>query len=475
MSALLTSRWTAIAVALAALALAAWGHTRRGPTAVQPFEPPELRVELDELGSEIARVDAKALRIAFERADLPDPPALDGIDAVVLRKALAAASRWSSARDGDALGELGTVWLALEQHAEASTCFAAALELGTQRERWSYLLGAVCQRLQWNEAALSALERARALDGRVAITHARIGELLLSSGRAREAVASFDAALKLDAKLSIAATGKARTHLELNELPAAQAAAQAAVRAQPRDFAAHRVLADALARAGQQAQAQTHAQLAQSLPSYQGWGTFDPRWKEAIERSGVLSFAAAEINSALGAGDFAFAQRRLEELVARRPRDTGALTLLATLFAQLGQHDKARSGIERALALRPEDAGLHVSAGDIALAANDVARALAAATAALKHAPQSSDALALRGRARFLAGERDAGLDDLRAVLRAMPEDLRTREMLLEMLDLAGRSSEAQALLEESARVPAARAWAQAQLERRRSANGERR
>mgnify|MGYP001463536628 CR=1 FL=1 len=475
MSALLASRWTALGCVLAALALASWGHARRSASAARPFEPPELRIDIDDLGGELARVDGAAMRLAFERAGLPDPPKLDGVDAFVVRKALAAADRWARLRDGDALGELATVWLALDQHAEASECFAAAVELGAQRERWLYLLGAVCQRLQWNDAALDALQRARALDGRVAITHARLGELALSSGRAREAVESFEAALRLDNQLSVAAAGKARAHLELNELPAALAAAQAAVRAQPRDFAAHRVLADVLARTGQLEQSASEAQLAKSLPTYQGWGTFDARWREAIERSGVLNFAAVEINSALAAGDLAFAQRRIETLIKRRPRDPGPLALLATLQAQSKQLDKARATIERAIALRPNDARHHVSAGEIALSADDAPRALAAAEQALKCSPESSEALALRGRALFVSQRVDEGLSDLRAALHATPEDLRMREILLEMLELAGRAADARALLDESTQVPTARAWAQTQIARRHAAGGGRR
>ncbi len=474
MSAFFASRWTALTCALAALALAGWGHVRRASAAPRPFEPPALRIELDELGGEIARVDHSAMRRAFESACLPDPATLDSIDAVVLRKLLAAAERWSHTRDGDALGELGMVLLALERYAEASEYFAAALESGAQRERWAYFLGAVCQRLQWNDAALAALERARALDGRVAITHARIGELLLGAGRAKEAIASFDHALRLDPKLSVAATGKARAHLEHNDVPAARAAAQAAVQAQPRDFAAHRVLAEVLARAGQHAQAQTEAQIAQSLPSYQGWGTFDTRWKEAIERSGVLTFAHAEINSAIAARELDFAERRVQELCARRPADATALLVLATLLAQREQHPQARAAVERALALRPTDVRIHVSAGEIAIAAQDFARALAAAKAALELAPLSVEALALRGRAQFVAGNVEAAIGDLRAAIRAAPESLRPREILLEMLDRSGLDAQARALIAESAQVPRMRAWAQAELARRNGAQGER-
>lgn len=461
---LLSARWCAPALALAVLALTSWGYVRRSNHAPQPIALAELRVELDEFGGEIARLDDAVLRRAFADAGLPDPPPLDGVDAVVARNALAAAETWSQRADADALGELGSLFLALEHREHASEFLAAAAQLAPRREPWLYLLGATCQRLQWEDAALATLEQARALEPRHALTHARIGDLLLARGRTREALASFDAALVLQPELSVAATGKARAQLELGDLKGALAAALTAVRAQPRDFAARRVLADVLARGGRAAEAQREAQIADSLPKYQGWGTFDKRWQAAVARSGVLTQAASEINSAMAAGNLDYAFKRVEELRTRRPRDAAPLALLATLYANTGELGKARQAIEQALELRPDSVSYRITAGEIALASADLAAASAAVEAALAREPDSIDVLQLRGRVRFISGQREQGLADLRTVVRAAPNHPGHRSVLLEMLRRDGRAEQERALLEESLAIEATRSWAQSEL-----------
>lgn len=460
----LSTRWFAPVLAVLVLAFVALGFARRTDSAPREFDPPALRVEIDELGGEIARFDESAMRRAFADAGLPDPPSLDGLDAVVVRNALAAAERWVERAEADGLGELGAVYLALERREHAAECFAAAARFAAQREPWLYLLGVTSQRLQWDQAALEALEQARALDARHALTHARLGELLLSRGRERDALASFDTALTLQPDLSVAATGKARAQLALGELKGALAAAQVAVRAQPRDFAARRVLADVLARGGLAAEAQREARIADSLPKYQGWGTFDKRWLAALGKSGVLSFAPSEINSAVAAGDFAFAFARVGELLARRPRDPAPLVLLATMYANTDQLAKAREAIEKAVAMKPDNVSYRISAGEIALANSDVAAAAAAVDAALAREPNSFAALQLRGRVRFVSGQREQGLADLRAVVDAAPTDVANRSMLLEMLRQDGREAQARAFLEEALALAATREWAQSEI-----------
>lgn len=459
-----------LGAALVALSAAGWARRRTESGDARPAPP--LRIELDDAGAEIARVDDHELSAAFASWGLPDPPRFDGVEAVPVRVALGFAEAWREHRDGDSLGRLGSVYLAFEQFEHAVECFAAAAELGREREHWLYLLGAACHRMQWPRGAVEALEAARALDARQALTHARLGDLHLEAGRVQQALTCFDSALALAPNLSIAASGRARACASAGDLQQALASAQQAVRAQPGDFAARRTLADVLVKLGRRDDAAREAEIADRLPKYQGWGTFDPRLREAQALARSMAHMNVEINNALQRNDLASARALAEELHRRRPRDHGPLSVIATVAATTGDHARAREAIDQALELRPDDFELLTSSGEIALAAGDPQRALATAARVESVRPGAANASQLRGRALFLLGRREEGLAEARRAVNAEPEAVEHRAVLLEMLRLAERHADARALLEESATYESTRAWAQGELTRAQPKGG---
>ena len=470
-----TARWTAPTLLAAALLLAGWGFVRRSPAAPTSVALPALASTQNELGAQIARIDDEALKASFAELGLPTPPVCSGLETTVVELVLQCARDWSERRDGDALGRIGCVQLGLDQKTEALAWFAAAERFGAQRERWVYLLGATCQSLSLDGPARTALESARALDARHAVTHARLGELNLEAQRLPEALASFELALKFAPDLSIAAVGRARAQLAKGDVQAAVAAAQAAVRMQPRDFAARRVLADVLARLGRAAEAQREARNADELPSYHGWGTFDSRLREALDESRSLEHLPVEVSSALAVQDWAHARRLTERIVARRPLDTSALRLLAGLCATQGEHAQARTLIDRALAVAPDDTELLTTSAELAIAVVDGERALNDAARVLARAPQSTDARALRARALFAARRIEEALLELRRLLLELPEDRALHELMLDMLRRSQRAAEARELLERALTHKSLEAWARAELEGQGNSSGAKR
>lgn len=477
---LLRRRWRESTLALVLIAMVAAAIARRSRDSVRPVDAPEIKVEIDEFGGEIARVDRAAMVRAFEARKLPPPPNFDRVDVVPVRIALAAVERWSKLGDGDALGALGSVYLAFENRVEAAQCFAAAAELGTQRERWLYLLGAACHSLQWVDGAVNALEQARLLDPRQALTHARLGDLYASQSRLPDALASFDTALKLDPSLSIAATGRARALLEVGDLNQALKSATQAARAQPRDFAARRALAEVLTKLGRHDEATREARVADQLPRYQGWATFDERLSEAMLVARVTKHIGEQLERALSRNDFARATVLCDELVARTPRQPSYLATQASVEAAAGNLAKAQAAIARALELEPNNVRHLFSKAEIELASNAPLAALATSEQALAMQPSSSSAYEILGRALFLAGRRSEGVDRMLQAVEMDPDSIHHRDMLYESLALDGRADALEALLADARKREATRAWAEQRTKPRaatpaETSNGERR
>lgn len=461
-----TARWTAPSLLAVALLLAGWGVVRRSAEAATSVTLPVLQSTENSVGAQIARIDDQALRTSFAELGLPPPPICSGLEAPIVELVLQCARDWAERRDGDALGRLGCVQLGIEQKSAALAWFAAAERFGTQRERWVYLLGATCQSLSLDEPARNALESARTLDARQALTHARLGELYLEAQRLPEALASFEQALKLAPDLSVAAVGLARARLAHGDVQSAFNAAQAAVRMQPRDFAARRVLADVLARLGRAAEAEREAAIANQLPRYQGWGTFDPRLREAMDQSLSLEHLPSEASSALAVNALDHARRLVERLVARRPRDGKPLRLLAGITATQGEHARARELIERALATAPGDLDVLTTSAEIAIAAGDGARALRDVDQILAKTPNDAAARSIAARALFATGKVDEALALAQRLALESPDAHEPHVLLLEMLRLAQRPAQARELLENAVRRKPLEAWARTELAR---------
>ena len=82
-----------------------------------------------ESGRVVARLDDDRWRRFCEEADLPAAPPLDGTDPVTARALIETAEQWSRRREPAALGRLGKIYLALEEHEAALQCFAATAQL----------------------------------------------------------------------------------------------------------------------------------------------------------------------------------------------------------------------------------------------------------------------------------------------------------------------------------------------------------
>ncbi len=437
-------RGTAILDTVAAVLLVAGGaYLVRGSAARQSDFMPGFEVRRDADGRAFSVIDQAALRSAFERAGLPDPPDLQGADPVPVGIVLELAGAWAHRRDVGALGRLGRVYQALEEHGAALSCFAAATGLDPGEVLWWYGLGAECQATGLDDQAIEALRRARELDAGYPTTYARLGELHLERGELDLAQASFEEYCALRPVESLGYTGLGRVALARGKPAEAEELLRQAVRMTPNDYLAHRFLAAALSANGRHEEARHVQAAAERLPQYTGWLSFDPRLQESHALADTQRYLTNELRLAAGAGDYRRFAVIAERLLERRPSDYTMLGNLASVYRQLGELDKASAAIDRAIAVNPESSVLHCARAEIAFTLDDYAAAHAALDVAEALDPASPRVHEIRGRTLFLEGRRAEAIEAVARAVELDQESMEIRLLLAGMQQMAGRAPEA--------------------------------
>ena len=440
----------------------------RGPSP-EPVPPPDLVVERLPGGREVARVDYVAWRDACRRADLPDPPALDGTEPETVRVLFDTFRRWARSRDVGALGRLGQIYQGYENHKPALECFAAAHRIDPDDGLWAYHLGAECQVLGLLDGAIEFLEEARRLDPGYPTTYARLGRLYLERGELDLARARYEGCLERHPVASLGYVGLGRVALARGDLDRAEALFREAVRTTPRDFLAHRLLAQVHASAGRPELARRHGDIAKTLPVYTGWLIFDDRLRESRRITNTFGHLEQVLREALTgyATDLARAPGLCEQLIARRPGDHGLRATLARIRVRLAKQALARGAadqatehlagadeaIDGALALKPDSAPAHYVRATIAFTRDDYPAVLRALDEVFALEPDHAGAVSLRARTEYLEGRREDGIETMRRAKTLDPTNLSTRLTLAVFLMQTGKVGEAVAELKELIRV----------------------
>ncbi|MBE3638059.1 tetratricopeptide repeat-containing sulfotransferase family protein [Mangrovicoccus algicola] len=233
------------------------------------------------------------------------------------------------------------------------------------------------------ETVESVLRRARSLDragapGRAAELY--LGVLARHPGnrRARAALQRLTTRTAPEDRRRIGATVAAcRALLRANRAEAAREMACAALSDGPHLQDLHTLMAELLAAAGQHDAALAHLMTARQLAPR------DPG--TALNLARLLS----------GMGRFAETAELCAAILVARPDDLPALALSGAAHVQLGQPARARACLDRAIALRPGDAGLHLQRAELHLAAGDGARAEADIAAGLRADPGRAELIHL--------------------------------------------------------------------------------
>lgn len=454
---------------LGALALSACGvgyalFARGGALAsALPELPAPTRAE-GELGAPIARYDSAAWLAACAASDVPDIALPVEVEFEPMQRMIAESRAWTRQREGDALGRMGEIALALDLGESAADLFSAAAELGASRARWNYLLGVALQQQGRLEQAISALRAASALAPELGIPRARVARALFELGQIDEARAEFEACLRADATRALGHIGLARIELADNDATEALKQLDAAAALTPGDYVVWTLRAQTLARLGRAEDSQRDAERAAKLPRYRGWLSFDPVLPQCNERARTLAHVEVMFGQAQGRNDVAQLASLADELTQRVPRDPEAWRRAAAAQVAAGRMPAARERIERAVELAPQSTPVLCTASEIAMASNDPRRALELARRAMSSDPRSAFAHEVLGRASFLNRDFSAAITHARRAVELAPADLDKRQILIEILLGMQRRDEAMLELETMLAVSPGHPWASAQL-----------
>jgi len=444
--------WTLLDTAAVVIVAAGTAYLLVGPGGPGGATFPPIQEKLEPDGRRSVTVNRAALLDAFARAGLPDPPDLNGADPVPVDRIMRLARAWAETNDATAMGQLGQVYQALDEHEPALRCFVAAADLDPADVRWRYGLGAECQAIGLDEQARQALTEVSRMAPDYATTWARLGTLALEAGDLDDAARYYDQYRRRVPGLSPGHIGLGRVAMARGETALAVEHFQTAVERSPDDYLAHRFMAKAHAAAGDDDLARREQALAERLPQYSGWLSFDPWLLESHELAHTQRFLANQMRFAFSAGDYERFVRIAETLRTRRPGDHGNLRNLAAVYRELGRLDKARDAINASLALKPDSSASHCVRAEIAFAAGDYDAAQRALDVATRIDPNAPRVLKLRGRTHFVQGRHADGIAAVRRSIELDPDTTATRMLLAIMLQESGNLREAATVADDVVR-----------------------
>ena len=126
--------------------------------------------------------------------------------------------------------------------------------------------------------------------------------------------------------------------------------------------------------------------------------------------------------TALQQGQPAPARADCEAALQRAPESFDAWRLYAMTLQALGEATSARSALQRALSLRPDDGATALDLGTLQLNAGEIDAALASLSMAMQRLPQEPRAAFRHGTAAFLSGDYELAAASFEAAARLKPD-----------------------------------------------------
>ena len=325
----------------------------------------------------------------------------------------------ASPDDPQAIGELGELYVVTDCLTDAALCFERAASLDPKAMCWPYYLGITRDRLYDSGGAAKAFERALELDPTYEPTHVRLGRLLLKSDQA-QAKTHFEKALRMSQDDPQAPFGLGECARIAGDTDAAIQHYTRATEIAPKWAEPHRALAELLAAAGKQKEADDHRKLSNTGERLSNTNDvlFEAMLAKAFEESSSLS----DIEPLLGQSRYVEAAARLEQLLKSRPT-MGVRHMLAIVRAQQGRFTEAVQLFRDVLTAKPGDADAMTN---LALALIQDSKFQEAEELFKKVLQTKADhGLALRGYGELLlrTGRTDAAVASLREAVRVEPQE----------------------------------------------------
>jgi len=198
----------------------------------------------------------------------------------------------------------------------------------------------------WADRAIASADSARSLDPALPEVDVTVGETLLATGRAKEAVQAFRRALAANADDFQALLGLGRASDSAHEDSQAEAAFRKAIVLQPSSFAAYNQLGGFFADRGRWTDAAAMFRKAASLA---------PDSYRALSNLGGVSTMSCDFDAALDA---------YGKALALRPDYPSALSNLGLTQLWMGRYSEAVASLELAARYAPNDYRIQANLGD---------------------------------------------------------------------------------------------------------------
>ena len=325
-------------------------------------------------------------------------------------------------RDPDALGRVGMILHAYEQHEAARQWYRQALDLDADSSRWPYLLGIVHSELGGSEESIrwfrqSLERRPPALAGEL-----RLAAELLKSGDDAESHSIYSALLSEDPQTPAAHLGLARIEVERGDPRTALEHCQRAA-ARLSDYGPlHYALALVYRELGDQEAARSSMALFERLGPTRQPPFADPLMDE------IVALKQGSYLYHLNQGRRLAAAERPNEAIAEylraaeiEPRNSQAHVNLIAEYATIGEYDKADEHFQRAVDINPDSEEGYYNLGTLRTIEARFPEAVEAFRSALEVNPFSAEARNSLGYALEQVRRYDDAVREYRAALEYEP------------------------------------------------------
>ena len=337
---------------------------------------------------------ALLLAAACSRTPLPDLPVLrlDNFQAAVragIENAWQAAK--AAPRDSAACGRLGMVLHAHQQWGAAEACYLRAQNLDPDNFAWPYYLGVIYAEMGKPAASRQALQRALKIDPKYLPARVALAARLLEAGELEAADGVYQDLVSTGASDAAVLYGLGRVQLARGQAEALSTL-RTAVQQAPEFGAAHYALAQALRKAGREAEAASHLKI------YEAHKLDAPPQQEDARITEVLALNRGAAHF-IRQGVELEAQGRLDDAIqAHRaaldadPKSVQAHVNLIQLYSRAGQPLDAEAAYRAAISLSPSSAEGHYNYGVFVFGQKKLAEAAKAFKRAIESNPQHAAA-----------------------------------------------------------------------------------
>jgi len=321
---------------------------------------------------------------------LPSLPNLSGVEPQIV-EAIEASHRAlaTNLENPEAWGDLAMTYHAHNLFKEAVECYRWAEVLDREDHRWPHLIGTVLEGGLNGATAAEHFQRAVDLQPDDTFALVRLGTLSADAGDDERAEAHYRAALKADADCVAALLPLGELYGRTGNDEAAMRCLQKALQLAPRSALVHGALAVLYGKQADGARrAARHARAAARLP-YEV-PLYDPTLLEVADRAVSLRAHRARAGQLAASGQHEEAVEVLQKAVALRPDDAAVRVQLGQVLRKAGQLANARQSFEQATALDPSQARGYLGLARIDALDGEMDRAVEAVDRAIELEPNLS-------------------------------------------------------------------------------------